>query len=142
MIEIPIKSRIALIDDEDFELVDRYTWQLLETEWNIYATTLFRHSTILMHRLIMDFPKGKVIHHKDRNGLNNQRSNLEVLSQSQNQIEAQRGSGVNFHFATGKWVARVKRDYSETWLGSFDSRAEALAVRAEFLEGFESGRGG
>jgi len=44
-----------------------------------------KYKTILMHReIIQDIESNKEIDHIDRNGLNNQRSNLRVVSHKEN----------------------------------------------------------
>lgn len=81
------KGNVALIDDEDFELVSKYNW----FSHKEYAARTVRVNgekiTILMHRFIMGCVKGdgKMLDHKDGNGLNNQRSNLRFCTSSENQ---------------------------------------------------------
>ena len=41
---------------------------------------------VLLHKLIMKPPDGKIIDHFDRNGLNNLESNLNIVTQSQNML--------------------------------------------------------
>ena len=78
---------IALIDDEDFELVTAFKWGLHKRGKTSYAITTIRENkrsrTIYMHALIMNTPKGQETHHIDENGLNNQRANLQVVSRSE-----------------------------------------------------------
>lgn len=87
---IPLtRGAFAEIDDEDYELVSKYKWQLKKDEWNSYATANTpkngdgKRGHISMHRLIMGFPDCKV-DHWDGNGLNNKKCNLRLASDSQN----------------------------------------------------------
>lgn len=80
--EIPVSSftrpdLVALVDDEDAELVSGHAWYATE-----YACAKVDHQVILMHRLILDCPHGRDgfrVRHKDGNRFNNQRSNLVIV---------------------------------------------------------------
>lgn len=71
------------------------------------------------------------IDHKDRNGLNNQRSNLRLCTFSQNRMNSDKGlgtssfKGVTWDADRLKWLARIKIDRREIYLGRFDSEVEA-----------------
>lgn len=99
MKEIPLtQGKVALVDDEDYERVAQFKWcvsdhgRMGHIKW--YACTgnsaasgkdirgrtkRKRPSLIRMHRFIMGVTDKRVVHHKDDNGLNNQKSNLEIL---------------------------------------------------------------
>ena len=91
---IPIHHRSKgthnmLIDDEDYEKIKDYSWRLNYTSNpNTYYAqhTIYKEKKyikrISIHRLIMglgDYKDDKrIINHIDGNGLNNQKSNLEI----------------------------------------------------------------
>ena len=81
------KGYKAKIDDEDFEYLSQFNWRVKIGKHTKYA---YRHkpctqgSYIIMHREITNAPDGLVVDHLDGDGLNNQRSNLVVCSQSVN----------------------------------------------------------
>jgi len=136
MKEIPLtKGAAALIDDEDYELVRRYKWQLLDHGKRQYATTTYsvknRTKHIYMHRLIMGFPKGKEVDHINFDGLDNRRLNLRSCSKSQNHFNlrkrksASRFKGVVLVPSTGKWHARIKIDGKTKHLGTYSSEEDA-----------------
>lgn len=85
MVEIPVgKHHVALVDDEDAELVQKYKWKILRTKRGVYATTRI---TILMHRLVMGLQPGDlslVADHKDGSTLDNRRKNLRTATRQQN----------------------------------------------------------
>lgn len=82
---IQVKNDFIQIDDNDYELIKNFKWNILEvTPNNKYATTYIERKLVLMHRLLMGFPKGKEIDHIDGNGLNNSRSNLRICSHKDN----------------------------------------------------------
>lgn len=70
----------AMVDNEDFKHLSQYNWHLLRGKSTFYAFRNQRHYRILMHTEIMNPAKGLIVHHKDGNGLNNQRSNLQICT--------------------------------------------------------------
>src|SRR3990167_2833786 len=90
MIELPLYDGTpTLIDDEDLPLVDRWAWhhQILGGGLSYARRSNSRGRrprTIYMHRVIMNAPSGLVVDHIDGNGLNNQRSNLRVVTAREN----------------------------------------------------------
>jgi hypothetical protein len=144
------EGRVALVDDEDYELVSQHRWHVKQSDranWvgrarhsltGPYAQAYLRGTgrasrvLITMHRLITDWPQTD---HIDHDGLNNQRSNLRPFTGAQNHANQrpQRGrssqfKGVSFHGLTGKWFAKIQVDGKQTYLGLFAS--EDAAARA------------
>ena len=78
------KGMVALIDDEDFEKVNQYKWYAMKGKRTYYATSARPCPTVLLHRFIMNTPLGMEIDHKDGDGLNCQKYNLRICTQSQN----------------------------------------------------------
>jgi len=72
-------DQVAMVDDEDYPVLSRIMWHLSE---HGYAS----HSRFYMHSLIMGFPEigTLVIDHKDRNKLNNQKSNFRIATRQRN----------------------------------------------------------
>jgi len=74
--------KYAIIDDEDYQLVSAYKWSCAKRKYTTYAQTQMSCScdVLLLHRLIMglDFGDKRLVNHKDGNGLNNQKANLEI----------------------------------------------------------------
>lgn len=81
---------VALVDDEDFEYLNQWKWQVLKKKNTQYAArTMYiknGHKDILMHRLIMELSDKRQIDHIDHNGLNNQKNNLRICTNGQNQM--------------------------------------------------------
>jgi hypothetical protein len=104
MREIPItKGYVALVDDDDFDLVNRFKWRahLLKGGKHVYAERWEyfpdrRRRVVYMHRQILGSIPQTNVFHLDGDGLNNTRRNLVP--------------GVNFHEsyvinpANGCWV--------------------------------------
>jgi len=81
---IPLKNGgFALVDSIDFDTINKHTWfnskgHALRNSWD---SKLKRQVTIYMHRQIMKCDKGRIVDHKNHNGLDNQRSNLRLCNQ-------------------------------------------------------------
>lgn len=91
MIRVPLSGRrgaglFTLIDDDDLVIVDRHRWSLITAPRSLtaYARCSVNGRGVLLHRLLMSPPEGLVVDHIDGNGLNNQRANLRVVTQSEN----------------------------------------------------------
>lgn len=91
MREIPLtKGFVAMVDDEDFDLIAQVKWQALVDRNTVYARHNWRDKGTgrfgcdLMHRMILGAGPGTVVDHLDRNGLNNCRSNLRICTVSEN----------------------------------------------------------
>jgi|HubBroStandDraft_6_1064221.scaffolds.fasta_scaffold12327_2 hypothetical protein len=147
-------GRVALVDDEDYELVMQYRWFV----WEIpaepgkraqgpYAIANlprgYSQRGIRMHCLILGI---RGIDHRDHDGLNNQRSNLRPASAGRNlQNTRPRLAGTSQYKGVclpGRrklWHASITKDGRSLPLGDFASELEAaytydIAARALFGE--------
>jgi len=116
-ITIPLRNskKVAIIDDDDFESVSRYRWYLHKDGW----ASGFSYSLGFapMHQLVLS-PKGKRFpDHRDKNKLNNLRSNLRLATKAQNAQNAKKREqpnntskykGVGLHKPSGLYHARIK----------------------------------
>lgn len=89
--EVPLGNGMtALIDEADLDVVSQYTWYAAKYFRSWYARTTFtrkgvRH-TLSMHRLVAKTPAGQVCHHRNRNSLDNRRTNLLNLAKKEHQM--------------------------------------------------------
>lgn len=132
-------GKVALVDDEDFEWLSAFTWQSEPHRRTWYARAYYspsrgKRAVVRMHRLILKTTSD--IDHKDGNGLNNQKINLRVATNNQNQYNSRRRrdnssgfKGVTRHWSngkwTGKWAARIVHNGRDIWLGSFENPVDA-----------------
>ena len=125
------QGKVALVDDEDFELVSQWKWCAMRGKHTWYAVRgCADGKSVLMHREIFGADAGVKcqIDHKDGNGLNNKRENLRIATQSQNNANARNRlntsspyKGVCWDNARNAWLARI----SENFLGRFSSEEDA-----------------
>jgi hypothetical protein len=89
VIEIPLvgyrfHKKAALIDDEDWELIRPYVWYLVRPKAHIVYAMRSRPHIYMHHMIVPNVPRGLVRDHIDRNGLNNRRTNLRIVSYREN----------------------------------------------------------
>ena len=110
-----------LIDDEDYEKLEKYHWYChYSGKYNKtpYAMTNIKIDNkckmTRMHRLLMPTKKGEEVDHINHNGLDNRKSNLRIVTrsqQSQNRIRQSnclsKYKGVHWHKVTKTWQANI-----------------------------------
>lgn len=132
------QGRIALVDDADYNMVSQYRWYAYKHRYTFYAQRYIGgedRKTIAMHRFILGLRSndGMVTDHINNNGLDNQRQNLRICSNAQNQWNqrpyrrksSSRFKGVNWEKHDQKWRARIQYNSQPIYLGSFDDETEA-----------------
>jgi hypothetical protein len=135
MKEIPLtQGKVALVDDEDYERVSCLKWHVQRNCRTFYAkrntpSKTGNQGAELMHRTILNNPDLEV-DHIDGNGLNNQRSNLHLVSHRRNQQnrhhpKTSRFPGVYWKKKDCRWVSQIKIDGETIYLGSFLTEEEA-----------------
>lgn len=91
--KIPLtQGKFTTVDETDFDWLNQWKWyakdgQACNGTHHYAARGIFDNGikkTILMHRFIMNCPKGKEVHHKNQDTLDNRRCNLEVLTKAEN----------------------------------------------------------
>jgi hypothetical protein len=124
-------GRVALVDDEDYELVIKYRWRPKRESHTTYAmATAPGDSTIKMHQVIMG---ANGVDHRNGDGLDNRRSNLRLATVSQNAMNKKRCrrptvsgyKGVAWRHERSTWIARIYLDGRQIYLGQFGSAQEA-----------------
>jgi hypothetical protein len=143
-------EKYATVDIADLPLVANHTWHSMWNGWNWYAVRWRTADdppgakNIYMHQVICPSPTG--VDHRDRNGLNNRRSNLRPATNQQNIANAgmfrsnnSGYRGVGWFKPHGLWRARIKINQVDTHLGYFRSpedaaRAYDAAAREAFGE--------
>ncbi len=83
------KGQVTIVDDEDYEYLNQWKWFAAKRKHGYYAAKSGlkwgnKGANVFMHRVLMKTPQGLVCDHKDRNTLNNQKTNLRNCTQAQN----------------------------------------------------------
>ena len=138
------RGYVALVSDKDYKRVSQLKWCASENFvngklWNVYAVRGFRVNgkckTHLMHRFILGIEYSKVPavdHYPDSSGLNNQRSNLRLATSTENHQNSKLRSdstsgykGATWDTAHHKWLANIKVNHKQMFLGYFTTPKEA-----------------
>jgi hypothetical protein len=137
MKKIPLsQGKFALVDDEDFNELNKYKWcaSFAYGIWYVQRDKFInsKRKKILMHRQLMNFPPSKMVDHINHDGLDNRRCNLRVCTRSQNKKNClgykNNTSGLNgvyWNKENKKWQARIRKDNKLLYLGYFDDKVEA-----------------
>lgn len=137
-----ILSMIHQIDGFNVEVDDSF--QLIPHEFSVYKNrnTFYcyrKRDSVFLHHLVIGRSKILVVDHKDRNGLNNKKDNLQFVTRSQNAFNSivfNTTKGTYKCSKTGKWYARIKIGNNRISYGPYITEQEAkfqykkLLVRA------------
>lgn len=133
----PLKcGKSALIDDDDWEEISKYTWYFNNTG---YAVRVFRKDGkqygVLMHRQILSLPPRFHTDHKNGNRIDNRKENIRPCNRSQNlcnqKLHSNNSSGikgVRFHKTIKQWDARIQVQRKPIHLGYYATIEEARAA--------------
>lgn len=136
-ITIPLAfGRKASVSPEDEARIRQHAWfERKARGGNYYAHAYIDGRMISMHRFILELPKGVgTVDHIDRNGLNNTRENIRVVSPQQNssrRIDSRKSNGLrgaSRHHRGRQWVAQITVHGKRRYIGCFDTEIEASAA--------------
>lgn len=135
------KSKIALVDNEDFEYLSQFKWFVRESgrdkslcyaSRNVSIKNGAHRKFIHMHRVIMDAPANMKVDHINGDGLDNRKFNLRLSSQRQNLFNSRIRSdntsgykGVGYFKAQKIWRAYIRQNDKYKHIGYFNSAYEA-----------------
>jgi len=88
------QNKFAIVDADDYERLNKYKWCVSKTRHTNYAMRRtkgkrvkgkrVKRKTIMMHRFILNAPRGLVVDHINHNGLDNRKSNLRLCTRAEN----------------------------------------------------------
>jgi hypothetical protein len=127
---IPLtKGQNVIVDAADYDWLMQWNWSVLASASGFYAVRHEQGRAILMHRELTR-NEGKSTDHKNRNTLDNRKSNLRPCDQSLNQANRIKESintsgykGVKNH--RDRWQAMIWRKGVCLYLGTFVSKDDA-----------------
>lgn len=129
--KVKVSDTEAMVDPSDAHLVRQYAWHRGGTK-DGYAATTIKGKTTYMHRLILGAAASEIVDHIDGNPLNNRRSNLRIVTRSQNaaNLAFSRNpygfKGVCFYPEKNRYQGRVCKD-SGTFRGPYRKTPEEAA---------------
>lgn len=138
MIKIELtQGQFALIDDEDFPIVAPYKWCAHKIGDTYYAATCAKDGRIFhMHSLLLHREHGQEIDHINRDGRDNRRCNIRLVSRAENNLNKplQKNSstglkGVYWNDVNKCWYAKITVGNKQKYLGSYQTKEAALAAR-------------
>ena len=124
-----------LVDDEDYERANKYKWYLTKGRFSGDGNIICGTKEIgYLHRFILNLKTGdeKQVDHKDHNRLNNQKENLRICDNQQNncskQLQANSTTGfkgVCFDKFTKSYKAYINNYHKHIHLGRFSTAEKA-----------------
>ena len=121
------QSKIALVDDDDYEKVWNYRWRLMATKKFLYAGNA---ELGFLHRYIMKCPSGLCVDHINHNGLDNRKENLRICTYLQNRMNSKSSNkngykGICYYSKIKKYSAKICINHKNYYLGVFSTKEEA-----------------
>jgi hypothetical protein len=119
------------LDDEDYY---RFVMYSIYHQTKGYAVIYRGGTLILLHRLIVNAPKGKDVDHINGNKLDNRRCNLRVCSRGIN-VQNQKSWAKSGYKGVNKngnyWQANIYYDKKRQFLGNFKTIEQAAVAYNE-----------
>ncbi len=143
MKRIPLtQGKFALVDDENYEYLMQWKWYAAKNWRTFYAVRKAGRNeqrpnkTILMHREILQPPKGTMMDHVDGRGLNNILCNLRTCTSSMNGANRKKQSKASLSRYKGvskyrngqhkkPWIVMIKLHKRAIYVGVFKTEIEA-----------------
>lgn len=132
---------VGYINEEDWSLVEGYTWHAKPHGTTIYPQTSYKKpdgswTKKKMHQIIMGSREGYEVDHIDRNGLNNTRANLRWVTRTENiwnrgmhKSNTSGYKGVSYNKSREKYSAYITVEGKRKHLGYFTSVENAAEAR-------------
>lgn len=135
MKRIPLtQNQVALVDDEDYERLSQFKWHAhykplanrFIAQRHLPQQGMSRPITTMHREILGPIPDGQEIDHKNRDTLDNRRSNLRICSHQQNcwnRRRRRRFQGIQ-RKGTG-YMARIRTTSGHLYLGIFKTMNDA-----------------
>lgn len=138
----------TVVDEGDFENLSGYRWTLCSDGYAVRSQTVapYRSLTVRMHREIVGLDHGdeREADHKDRDRLNNRRSNLRIVLRAANRQNqsahrtspfgprTSRHRGVSWDKRLRNWHACCSTGGKTHHIGRFDNEQDAARAASEY----------
>lgn len=132
-------GEIALVDDEDFDLINAYKWYRSKRKRVTYAIANVRKKTIYMHKVITHTDNSQKIDHKNHDGLDNRKENLRLTTGTNNQANRRKTDsstsssykGLHYDKEHNCYIAKIVYQNTYIYLGSFSNEIAAAKAYDE-----------
>lgn len=138
------QGKVAVVDDDMFDYLNQWKWHYYKPKRGKtgYAERSTgnrsgQHTTIRMHRVIMNTPSGQQVDHKDHNGCHNWRDNMRNCTNSENSKNQspKKGSslykGVSWYQPRHKWAVQITVNYKKIFVGYYSTQEAAARAYDE-----------
>lgn len=136
------RGLLAIIDAEDSEAIDGFNWRADPSRNTFYASRHGRDGAgnkikVYMHQAVAEKHGLPVVDHKNRNGLDNRKSNLRPCSYSFNgansptKCGSSKFRGVSWSSKDRVWRSQITVNYRHRNIGSFNSERDAAMAYDE-----------
>lgn len=133
------KGLIALVDDNEFEKLNKHKWFSQKKGDTFYARRYEckngKIKRIYMHREILELKnKKEEVDHINKNGIDNRKENMRICTHQQNQWNTKKRTGisqfkgVHWHKKANKWQGQIRCNNKWYYLGLYNSETEAAHV--------------
>jgi hypothetical protein len=131
------QGKVALVDDADYEYLNQWKWHFIKASsgYAEYGARNVRengkHTSITIHIQLMGTRKELEIHHKNNNGLDCQRDNMEFVTKRVNaqhtlHNKTSKYVGVHWDKINNCWFSQIMlKGYKKRFLGRFISEEAA-----------------
>ena len=125
----------ALVDDDDFEELNKYKWYAWKHRNTYYAIRRSSEKNLnRMHRLILNPFSNEQIDHMNGNGLDNRKENLRIVTNRENQqnrinqIKSSKYTGIYWNKRDKTWQAMIRVDGKKKFIGCFKNEMDAASA--------------
>lgn len=127
------ESGRAIIDVDNVEKCKQYKWHIKRSRNTDYVLNT-GEDRFFLHRLIMNYYGHDMeIDHINRNGLDNRKSNLRLVTHSKNITNQGESTGI-FKVKSGRYRATICKDSKSIYIGTYDTFEEAYSARKDAEE--------
>jgi hypothetical protein len=146
-VNIPLtQGRSVIVDDEDLAYLNKWKWCYHRGYAVRTQRVNSKQALVYMHRLILNAQPGQACDHVNGDGLDNQRSNLRICTQSQNGMNRGKQKnntsgfkGVTWNKDHKKWKAQIMLNGKSIYIGYFDDPEEASKAYNDRASGLFEG---
>lgn len=119
----------CVVDAALFDYLNQWRWRVRHGYASRETRASGKPKTILMHRVIAETPDGMWTDHRNRNRLDNRKSNLRVCTPSENSANRENNNRTGYkgvyQMTTKKWYAQIKVGGKTRHLGCFSTPEKA-----------------